>query len=524
MKKRKNFSSFLLIILFILIFGIASFAEDGLYTAVTSDGVTLKLKRYRPGPASAYNEGRQPILLFPGIGANINELNCHTPEERKEDYADMTLPEPIADWAAGDIHIQEDPMKYYNLTHYLWLKGYDVWLANYRGIGRGEFKSDKGSKYTNLDIWIIIDGTACIDRVIEITGQSPVIGGHSTGGLMAYAYLQGVYFTEEVTLDDTYIPKVASDPVLAAERNGSIKGYIGIDPAGVPPMPGVIHDLLNLYTPWLILGTPMHMDLDTIVGDVLSPMLSTSGVICLADMVYGTMGKLDELGQDYPYWNIAGAFNNFEVANTHPYVEDFYARYALSSMYSRAFSQYCDWTFRDCAREHWKNGEENKYQIKPPAADRENGDMYCYDLNMYKMTVPAICIFSENPSLVDTQRMVKDLMEGKTAHEYDEWYEIPNTGHVDVPVGYDAPNVVYPRIGAWLDKVCPINSGTGGNGTGDDTCGSPLEGCGTAAQAWGGHSGNRPVLPGLMSLLVMMMIPLSMIFLRKRILRKSIKR
>jgi len=54
----------------------------------------------------------------------------------------MKLPNAIAEWAQGDAVIEDDPMVYYNLSYYLWTQGYDVWLANYRGIGRGDFESE----------------------------------------------------------------------------------------------------------------------------------------------------------------------------------------------------------------------------------------------------------------------------------------------------------------------------------------------------------------------------------------------
>ncbi len=44
---------------------------------------------------------------------------------------------------------------------------------------------------TSLDTWAIYDTRAAIRKVYEVTGKHPVIGGHSTGGLVSYVYLQG---------------------------------------------------------------------------------------------------------------------------------------------------------------------------------------------------------------------------------------------------------------------------------------------------------------------------------------------
>ena len=89
-----------------------------------------------------------------------------------------------------------------------------------------------------------------------------------------------------------------------------------------------------------------------------------------------------------------------------------------------------------------------------PGSDGD--DYYYYDEHIYLMTVPAICIFSQSSSLVSTANLVEILMDGKTGHPNDEWYEAPDSAHVDVPVGINAPTYSFVKIGAWLDKVCPI--------------------------------------------------------------------
>ena len=155
-------------------------AADGLYTVQADDGVALKMRRYRPSEEAPFRDGHQPVVLFSGILTNMNEFLTHTPDERKDAYAGMTLPEPVADWAKNDPYIAADP-------------GYEFydWLVNYRGTGRGEFKSERGSLMNTLDIWGILDTAPCIQKVHEVTGIDPYIGGHSTGGFACHAYLQG---------------------------------------------------------------------------------------------------------------------------------------------------------------------------------------------------------------------------------------------------------------------------------------------------------------------------------------------
>ncbi len=445
----------------LLIFGLSVIintanASDGLYTATAADGVKLKMMRYRPATDASFNSGNQPILLFPGIGANINEFLPHTPPGTCV-YNNMELPEPIAEWAVDDTYINQDPMLYYNFAYYLWKKGYDVWLANNRGVGRGDFRSEKGNNLTTLDVWALLDTEPCINKVVEVTGLQPVIGGHSTGALMCYIYLQGTYFDID-DLGKGYIPKVKSDPELAELRNNNIKGYIGIDPAGKPPVPGVLLDLLDIKGLWAILGLPIYLDMDTLSEEFLSNLPSDL-LVSVVDLMYGSLSDLADNTDLPPYWDLFGAFEMFEVKNTHPYVEDYYARYALGGMCLRAFSQYIDWAYNGRPREHWKNGFWNMLRVQGPEPGSWRDNYYYYDENMDKLTLPTICVFSENSSLVDTDTMVNFLMDGKTEHENDEWYEAVNTGHIDVPVAYNAPTFTYLKIGSWLDKVTPL-SGT----------------------------------------------------------------
>ncbi|MCD6569107.1 MAG: hypothetical protein J7L53_00190 [Deltaproteobacteria bacterium] len=442
-------------------------AADGLYTVTTADGIVLKMKRYRPTPDAPFREGAQPVLLFPGILCNMNEFLTHTPEERRDAYSSMKLTPPVADWAQDDPYIQKDPMRYYSIGHYLWIKGYDPWFANYRGTGRGEFKSsrrgDTGEdNLTTLDIWATQDAPACIDKVVEVTHKHPVIGGHSTGGLVSYVYLQGAYIDPD-ELDDGYergyISHVKSDPLLAELRNSQIKGFIGIDPAGIPPLP----EYINAPGFWLLMGFPVYLDFDRILEEIINPNLEGAGVmIVTVDMVFGMIHELARLDAIYgEYTQLFDLFPYLDcwyTQNMDPYVEDFIARYLLSSTYLRALSEYYNIGMYQSIREHWKNGAENKDIIVAGSPDPNDG-YYYYDEHMYLMSVPSITVLSQSDSLVEAEEIIRDLMEAKQPHEYDEWHLIPNTAHVDIPMGLNAPVITFPLIGEWLDKVCAEHAG-----------------------------------------------------------------
>jgi len=425
-------------------------AADGLYTAETDDGVTLKMKRYRPAPEAAFRNGAQPILLFTGIMCNMNIYLTHTPEERRDDYKDMTLPIPLAPWAKDDPYIKADPMRYYSLAHYLWVKGYDVWLANYRGTGRGEFRSDMGNMLTNNDVWGILDADACVKKVVAETGKRPFIGGHSTGGFVCHAYLQGAYFDPKELEDGAkagYIPHVRSNPELARSRNALIKGYIAIDPGLTPILPTSI----DTYCMWKAFGKPDHLDLDSALDNGLNRYVTDSDITAFfIDKYFNHINRHSELQARKQ--GLMSVQNFWFMYNSHPYVTDYFIRYAASGAYIRGLGQWGDIALNHRIREFWKNGIENKDVAKGPKPDPDKDGYYYYDRHMQLLTLPTLAVMSYSGAMVHAQDIVGMLMEAKTPNPGDEYHLIPNSAHLDITDGLNAPYVTYPYIGDWLDR------------------------------------------------------------------------
>lgn len=423
-------------------------AVEGLYVATTADNLNIKMRRYRPSPQHEYRTGT-PVLLFPSIVLNLNEFDVHTPPWLNSYH--YKLPADAPAWAMNDPVIQQDNLKYHSLSHYLYLRGYDVWTANYRGVGRGHFASDHGTFNTNLDVWCALDYPAAVDKVRSVTGKKPVIGGHSTGGLCAYLYLQGITMDAAILAQGQYVPHITSSPVLAAQRNSKVAGFLGLDPAGTPIL--AYEWLIDSPLVFDALALEVLMDLDAIMPAVLSvlPPVIVSGAI---DGIWGIIGNLADAFPAYlPHWaDLFGALNFWSTGNTNMYVEDYTARLGVSSFYIGGFAQYADWGINGVFREHWQNGEENAHRVVPP--DRTEGDgYYYYQDNMARMTVPAFSTFSEANALVSTDTMVISLFEGKTWHAKDAWIEVPNTGHVDIVYGDSAPTISFPAIADWLDSL-----------------------------------------------------------------------
>ena len=159
-------------------------------TAITRDGVTLVAKRYA-------NPGGIPVILLHGFASNYNTWDV--------------------------------PGK--SLGKYLADRGYDVWLFNLRGHGEWEFQSgpSEGPGNWDFDTFAVYDIPAMVEKVYSATGQRPFWIGHSMGGILIYAYLEGV--KPEKT---SYGFTVTSSPEIAKERNQILRGFVAVgSPAGL---------------------------------------------------------------------------------------------------------------------------------------------------------------------------------------------------------------------------------------------------------------------------------------------------
>jgi pimeloyl-ACP methyl ester carboxylesterase len=447
----------LLLLLFVALSGPAladcPFEKLGaIYSAKTDDGVYIKLLRYAPAEEKP-NAGAQPIILFSGLVENMAEYLPHTPDSLKGTYK-AKLPENLADWAKNDPRIQNDPMLYYSLAYYLWKKGYDVWLVNYRGTGCGNLKSEVGSKYTSLDVWAIYDTKAAIRKVYEVTGKNPIIGGHSTGGLVSYVYLQGTKFADTLAcaVGEVWCKKVVSDDGLAKYRNGdyinseTVLGVIAIDPAMIPPLPKIIDNILV----WSLLDTPLYIDIRNIIDKIAETDPLWGVTLLTEDFLFKVLYRVNSIYGNYS--DIIKALTFTNPYNLDPYLNDFLVRYIFDSAYTPTFAQYADFGLRYTAREYFENGGRG-YLIEPPKPNPGYDGYYYYIYNMKKVKVPFVTVLSELDGLVKSDQIIRDLMQAKTPHPLDRYRIIPNTGHVDLPFGLNAPTDVFPFIGQWLDDL-----------------------------------------------------------------------
>jgi pimeloyl-ACP methyl ester carboxylesterase len=447
----------------------------GIYSATADDGGTIYLYRYAPhtNKTPEFRTRGTPVVIFTGIMVNMNQFLSCTPADMKEAYENVNIP-PVSSAPAWTLNtgktdyeasIKADKMRYYSLAHYLWLQGYDPWLVNYRDTGRTPIHSagNNDRSLNTLDTWAALDAPAAIAMVKEITGKRMFIGGHSTGGLVAYAYLQGAYldcgnvatawlkrasFKSRFALG--YHPHVKSSADLAKTRNADIKGFIGIDPAGVPWLPGFLDSTIFR----MMAGSQFFLPLDFISDKFIRPLPST--LVCTStDMFFGFINALASDDVDDP--NLFNYMNFWLAENMDPLMGDWFVRYGVSGASVRSLGQYMDLGLKNVIREHYLNGEENfipaKWMKGGPAPHPGNDGYYYYSENMSRMTVPMIVFSSITGALVSPQATDEFIISKKAPTAYDQWYVISGTAHVDIVMGKKAPTVLFPRLGAWLKTV-----------------------------------------------------------------------
>jgi hypothetical protein len=412
-----------------------------MYTAITDDGLRIKVFRYH-APGLSFNYGTQPVLLFSGLCMNMNQYLTRSTPELLERY-DVSLPDDLAEWAQGDENIERDPMLYYSMAYYLWAQGYDPWFANYRGTGYGEAKSDDGDKKTTLDEFALYDVRAAVRKVYSVTGLHPAIGGHSTGGLVGVMYLQGCQFRSD--------GHVRSYNELVNERNGvtdgpeTIAGFIGLDPAWIPGMTKLLDNLLI----WLLLDTDIIFDIRGLLETMIFDCEITSDIVgWLLELI---TGKFGELAGDILYEIV-----NLDVSNINDALMFSFVAYGADKLYFRSLAQYLSFIAHDTVREHFKNGGFwNELKVLPPSP-RDGDGYYYYIDNCDKISVPTITFLAEMENeimdLVDGDKVIRDIVNGKTYNENDECYIIEGA-HIDMPIGLRAPQDLYPKLGAWLAEI-----------------------------------------------------------------------
>jgi hypothetical protein len=459
--------------------------SSGIFSTTADDGSKIFLYRYAPYTTGTpkFRTSGTPVVVFTGICMNMNQYLSITPSDMKDAYSGVYVPDVSGtpDWALNstktdyETYIKADKMRYYSLAHYLWLQGFDPWFVNYRGTGRGQVKSTAANpnSITTLDTWATLDVPAAIAKVKSVTGKKMFIGGHSTGGLVAYNYLQGAYLDYGIINTASakkayyqlcyalgFMPHVKASATLAKTRNADIKGFIGLDPAGVPALP----DLLDSTLFWTLVGSKLFLPLDNI-SDGLISLFPSKPLVGLLEGVFGLLNKA--AAGDSAISDFFDYLNFWVVEDMDPCLEDWTVRYSIGGASLRGFGHYMDMGLHNTLREHYLNGSEN-YLSKlfaggsTPNPGRDG--YYYFSENMSRMTVPLIVFSSSSGSLVDPEGTYDFIISKKSPTAYDEWYVLGGTGHFDLAMGKRMPTTVFPQLGDWL-KAVDVLSGNPPNTT-----------------------------------------------------------
>ncbi len=482
---KSSFYKNLLIVMIIAVLGVVMAAgasqasgvplnSSGIYSTTADDGSKIFLYRYAPYTTGTpeFRTSGTPAVIFTGICMNMNQYLSVTPSEMKDAYSGVYVPDVSGapDWALNadgtdfEAYIKADKMRYYSLAHYLWLQGFDPWFVNYRDTGRGEVKSTgtNPSSMNTLDTWATLDAPAAIAKIKSVTGKRMFIGGHSTGGLVAYNYLQGAYMEYgiysaswakkvyyQLCYKLGYQPHVKASAALAQARNADVKGFIGLDPAGVPALP----NLLDTPLFWTLVGSKLFLPLDYISDNLIS-LFPQKPLVGMLEGVFGLLNKA--AAGDSALSDFFDYLNFWVVEDMDPCLEDWTVRYSIGGAAIRGFGHYMDMGLHNTLREHYANGKENylKYLIKgAPTPNPGNDGYYYFSENMSRMTVPMIVFSSSTGSLVSPEATEDFIITKKSPTAYDEWYVLSGTGHFDLAMGKRMPTTIFPQLGDWMKTV-----------------------------------------------------------------------
>ncbi len=307
------------------------------------------------------------------------------------------------------------PKKGYNLAAYLARRGFDVYMYNIRGCGREPYVSDPGDWLHSLDHFAALDAPALIEGITRETGKKPAWLGHSMGGALLYMYLQGATFTEDGT-------GFEADPALAVERNDSIAAGVTLAspisftwPEGAPygriMQSGPVRFALARAAKFLRGLPPERQKISAIRYTAI-----------LAD----TFPRLTSVIFTNPAMGIA-----YNPRNVDGEVMTLMARTMLDNLSARMSVQFL---------EDLLDGDSMDYNRG-----------YNYTAHMDRITLPMLFIGGSRDFLNADE--VKRCCFEAAASRVKDYICFEGFGHLDLVLGLNVENIVYPRVAEWLEQT-----------------------------------------------------------------------
>lgn len=372
-------------ILVILALGLAVVpiaAEEGARTILTEDGARLRCER-RCDPASR-SRPTAPVILVHGFAAN---------------WRQFTLDEP------------DSP----SLARTLERAGFEVWLVNLRGAGRGGEESllPPGRRGWSLDDHILFDIPAVLDHVRAANGRPPVLIGHSLGGMVLGAWLTGATLREDREGD----ARLVIDAEIAAARNRSIAGLCVLGtPARFAWPEDARPDAL------LALAESARAPLRLLVPERIPASRLESP---------GSLGRFED-----PVLELLGARERER------------AERLLKKLRGGVFSDF---------------SEDTLFQIAAGAraggfvSTRRHGPRVDYARNYRHIDAPLLAIVGERDRLAAPEVVERDLFEAVESSTR-SLFVAPGYGHSDITLGPRAHRDVFREIVRWIDSLPPEES------------------------------------------------------------------
>jgi hypothetical protein len=154
----------------------------------------------------------------------------------------------------------------------------------------------------------------------------------------------------------------------------------------------------------------------------------------------------------FPDWGVANALLTANPNNIDSEVLRYTAKYALDGTSTHTFAQLQDAHFRRKFREYYLNGGKASEGTYPPQPFPGDG-YYYYSDNLGKISLPTLAIADDTPDLTVPED-IHNFYLGKARHKLDTFLRIPNTAHIDLVMGLNAPTELFPEIGKWLRSLC----------------------------------------------------------------------
>jgi pimeloyl-ACP methyl ester carboxylesterase len=359
-------------------------ADASLFEVTTEDGVTLRGKHYA-------REGGTPVILMAGFAGNgFNYDLAH------EDC---------------------------NMALFLARRGYDVWVANFRGTGRVPFKSDRKDSPHPIEDLAVYDAPALAAEVARRTGRKPVLVGHSMGGVICYGFLQGLNYS-----DGPGGPVLEPDAELSKERNEQVAAVVSV--AG----PTCFKWPFGSRNYWMLGSPPVRMMLRA-----LRPLVAWTGSrtphVPIEPLINGLFKVAPRLGQILLKLAL---FNFLNIRNTTP---ETFVEAIMSGGSDVSFTQL--YQLIDAVIEQDFTGMT--------AAGGAGAAPHNFTERVDMISAPILFVAAENDA-VDYRTLYHEGFM-KVSSEKKDYRCFLGFGHLDLLLGVEARNTVFPYVADWIERT-----------------------------------------------------------------------